>query len=62
MMSPMEVSAYLGMANIALKQAEFETDESRKLNDNIVEALATAQLYLMRMSMEYLEEQMGERK
>lgn len=62
MMSPMEVSTYLGMANIALRQAEFESDESREINDKIVEALATAQLYLMRMSMEHLEEQMGERK
>lgn len=58
MMSPMEVSTYLGMANIALRTYKMQDKEAQDLSDKIAEACATAQLYLMRMSMDSLAEEL----
>ncbi len=60
MMSPMEVNTYLGMLNLVLRQVDTDEDpEAKQINNKMREALATAQLYLMEMSMESIVKELG---
>ncbi len=60
MMSPMEVNTYLGMVNLVLRQVDTDEDpEAKQINSKMREALATAQLYLMKMSMEAIVKEFG---
>lgn len=60
MMSPMEVNTYLGMVNLALRQVDTDEDpQTKQINNKMREALATAQLYLMEMSMESIVKELG---
>ncbi len=60
MMSPMEVNTYLGMVNLVLRQVDTDEDpQAKEINNKMREALATAQLYLMEMSMEAIVKELG---
>lgn len=60
MMSPMEVNTYLGMVNLVLRQVDTDEDpQAKQINNKMREALATAQLYLMEMSMESIAKELG---
>ena len=60
MMSPMEVNTYLGMVNLVLRQVDTDEDpQAKQINNKMREALATAQLYLMEMSMESIVKELG---
>ena len=50
MMTFMEISTYLGMANILLKQAEVEDDTD--IMTNIRQAIGEAQLYFAKKGLE----------
>ena len=60
MMSPMEVNTYLGMLNLVLRQVDTDEDpQVKQSNNKMREALATAQFYLMEMSMEAIAKEFG---